>query len=96
LAEGQESEAQDSFLRAARLVWNVEAPIQMAAIMASAGEYEYALALLDEAEADHSDAPPGMRERLRQASVDYESEMRRIREQIRLDMSERDSGRSAQ
>lgn len=85
LADRRPAEAQDAFMTATDVAFNVEGAIQMAAVMASTGHYDQALMLLDEAEADLERGPRRIRENLRRAAVDYGAEIERLRGQIRTD-----------
>lgn len=85
LADNRPEKAQDAFMTATEVAFNVEGAIQMAAIMASAGHYQHALALLDRAEADLKHDPGQIRETLRRTAIDYGAEIERLRAQIRTD-----------
>lgn len=87
LADDDPDRAQEVFLDAAATTGNVEGAIQMAAVMATAGHYGHALALLDEAERDleRSRGPvlTSIRRSLRFAALDYGAEIDRLRARIR-------------
>lgn len=87
LADGRPDMAQEAFLDAVAAARNVEGAIQMAAVMATAGQYEHALVLLDDAERDLERSRAGVlrgwRRSLRYAALDYASEIVRLRARIR-------------
>lgn len=88
LDDGRPDRAQEVFLDAAAATGNVEGAIQMAAVMATAGHHDHALALLDEAERDLERQSRGAsltewRRSLRQAALDYGAEIERLRARIR-------------
>lgn len=82
LADDRPGVAQEIFLDAAAASGNVEAPIQMAAVMATAGHYDHALVLLDHAERDLKRLR-GIRRSLRYSALDYAAEIDRLRARIR-------------
>jgi hypothetical protein len=83
LRAGHENRAFRSFLQAERAALNFEGAIRMAALLASSQAYDHALTLLDRAESDLQRSDGGVRDRLRRAAVDYDSEIARLRQQIR-------------
>lgn len=85
LAQDTPEKAQRAFLAAVAAVRNIEGAMQMAAVMASHHQYDYALDLLREAERDLAHSNAGIRERLQRSAIDYSAEIERLRSEIRAD-----------
>lgn len=94
LALERPDEARDAFVTSASATRSLPAAMRTAGLLASTGNYEQALDLLDLAERFHASQNievVNVRRQLQAISIDYAAEIERIRKQIRREMQARSS-----